>query len=71
MAEKKKTAVKKTKAAMVIGGRLNVRKEPAVNAPVVRVLQNEEKVEVLSINGDWAKIKDGYVVNGYLLYDPA
>lgn len=70
MAEKKTSKTKK-QVARVTGGRLNVRKAPEVNAEIVRILQNEEKIEVLSIDGEWAKIKDGYVVNGYLIYEQA
>ena len=52
------------------GSRLNLRKEPSLNAPIVAMLPRGTKVEVLSESNGWAKVKvngkTGYVSAQYL-----
>lgn len=55
------------KQAKVIGGTLNVRTYESTSSPKVAQLANGSKVEVESVNGDWAKIKiEGYVMKKFL-----
>ncbi|KAA0966855.1 SH3 domain-containing protein [Sporosarcina sp. ANT_H38] len=49
---------------------LNMRQSPSTSSPVIDNLKLDQKVEVLSLNGDWAKIransKIGFVSKTYL-----
>lgn len=55
--------------AKVTGGRLNVRPEPSLNKPPVRILEDGTEVEVLEVNDGWCRVGDGYVMSGYLNFD--
>lgn len=52
--------------AKVIGGTLNVRKGPSKENLVVMALPDGEEVEVFETEGDWSKIRHGYVMTQYL-----
>ena len=42
------------------GKKLNVRKEPNPNAPVVRTMKSGEEAECLEIRDGWAKLQGGF-----------
>lgn len=45
---------------------VNIRKEPSLNAEIIRTLPAGEEIIVLSVDGDWAKINEGeYVMAKY------
>ena len=46
---------------------LNVRLGPSKCAPVIRTLQNGEKVAVLSVENDWARLEHGFCMAEYLV----
>lgn len=50
----------------VTASALNIRSKPTTDASIVGKLANGAKVEVLSTEGSWAKIKEGYVSSQYL-----
>ena len=50
--------------------RLNVRKGAGTSFPVVRTMEPGEGVAVLSIEGDWARVQDGFVMADKLDIEP-
>lgn len=47
--------------------RLNVRKEPSINAPLLSRLASGEKVKVIKFNDEWAQLENGGWVSAKLL----
>lgn len=47
---------------------LNVREKPIKTARVVKVLANRERVSVTEVNGEWGKIKDGWIMLEFTSY---
>lgn len=52
---------------------LNVRKESSISSDIVAILSTGDKIEVESIDGEWAKVKSdsrslGYCMKKYLSY---
>lgn len=73
MAEKKTTEKKavekkevKTKSGKVVGGALNIRMAPSLQAERVGVLDDGTKVTILEEHGDWLKIDAGYVMAKFI-----
>lgn len=63
MAAEKKAKEQKTMAAACL---LNVRKEPSLEAEIVRVMQKGERVSVLDVTDGWVHMKDGYSMAAYM-----
>lgn len=42
--------------------KLNIRKGAGTSFPVVRTMEPGESVEIVSIEGDWAKVREGFVM---------
>ena len=69
----KKTANAKTPAskkaelfkARVVGGSLNVRKAPGLEAPVLKVLPDGETVGVTAEKHDWYRTEEGWIMAKY------
>lgn len=55
-----------TRYATVIARRLNVRKEPSVEASRVGYIDNEERVKILENLGDWLKVQYTEETTGYV-----
>ena len=47
---------------------LNVREKPIKGSAIVRVLGYNEKEKVLSVNGEWGKVSDGWIMLAYTNY---
>lgn len=67
MAEKKATKKPAEKTfekfkARVVGGNLNVRKKPDMEADVAKVLKCDETVEVIGKAEGWYQIKGGWIM---------
>lgn len=69
MAEKKTTVKKPAEKtefekfkARVVGGTLNVRKQPSKDAEIKKVLKVDETVEVIGQDKEWYQIKDGWIM---------
>lgn len=69
MATKKEAAKKpaekkefKKLKARVVGGTLNVRKQPSKDAEIKRVLESDETVEVIGQDKEWYQIKGGWIM---------
>lgn len=69
MAEKKTTAKKPAEKkefekfkTRVVGGTLNVRKQPSKDAEIKKVLKVDETVEVIGQDKEWYQIKDGWIM---------
>lgn len=61
------TDISKDNQAKVVGGTLNVRTSESTASERLAQLANGSKVEVESIDGEWAKIKlEGYVMKKFL-----
>lgn len=50
----------------VVQTKLNVRKEPTLNAEVIRILNGGDVVEILEDGAEWVKISDGYCMKKFL-----
>lgn len=50
----------------VVQTKLNVRKEPAFNAEIIRILNGGDVVEILEDGAEWVKISDGYCMKKFL-----
>jgi uncharacterized protein YgiM (DUF1202 family) len=59
--EVKKTPKKPTVKVTVNAHRLNIRKAPSLTAPIVKVVDQGEKLDMLEDKGEWIKVKGGYV----------
>ncbi len=68
VAEKTEKTAKKTakKYGFVVGGALNVRKEPVKGAEIVKVVENGAKLEILGKENGFFKVPEGYVMNEYV-----
>lgn len=54
--------------ATVKGGCLNVRQSHSLDAEIVDVLQDGEKVEIIEKGKEWSKISKGYIKNDFLAF---
>lgn len=54
--------------AIVKGGCLNIRKSHSLDADIVGVLQDGEKVEIIEKGKEWSKINKGYIKNEFLVF---
>lgn len=70
MAEKKKTT-KETLTGHVHGGTLNIRKEPSISSDIVGELKDGTKVTLLEAEGEWYRVKAGYVMGKWINIDRA
>lgn len=65
-------ASEKTAYVDIHSNYLNVRKSPSTKSKSVGKLYNKDKIKVLSVQGDWAKVsykgKSGYTSNDFLRY---
>ena len=55
--------------ATVTASVLNIRKDPSTNYSAVGFLRKGERIEVLESNGNWLRIKDGWVYSAYVKMD--
>jgi len=50
--------------------RLNLRKSAKADAEIIKVIENEEKIDFVEAKGDWTKVKvsgkTGYVMSQYI-----
>ena len=49
--------------------RLNIRKGANTSFPVVRTMEPGEKIEVISVDGEWARVREGYIMAQYLQFE--
>ncbi len=59
----------KTGNATVTASLLFIRKDPSTNYSAVGMLRKGERIQVLETNGNWLKIKDGWVYSAYVAMD--
>lgn len=50
----------------VVQTTLNVRKEPSLDAEIVRILNGGDVVAILEDNAEWVEISDGYCMKKFL-----
>ena len=55
--------------ATVTASVLNIRKDPSTNYAAVGTLKKGARIQVLESNGNWLKIKDGWVYSAYVKMD--
>ena len=63
------TTASKTGNATVTASLLFIRKDPSTNYSAVGMLRKGDRIEVLESNGNWLKIKDGWVYSEYVTMD--
>ena len=65
------TPVPETKVgnATVTASLLFIRKDPSTNYSAIGMLRKGDRIEVLESNGNWLKIKDGWVYSAYVARD--
>ena len=51
---------------MTANGRVYLRKEPNFSGEVVRIVEQDEKVDVIEIKNKWAKVKEGHILAEFL-----
>lgn len=59
----------KTGNAVVTASLLFIRKDPSTNYSAVGMLRKGDRITVLESNGNWLKIKDGWVYSAYVAMD--
>lgn len=64
--EPKKAPKKAAKKVTVNICRLNVRKAPSMAAEIVKVVKLNDKLELIEDQGEWLKVKGGYVRAEYV-----
>ncbi len=62
-------AASKVGNATVTASLLFIRKDPSTNYSAVGMLRKGERIQVLESNGNWLKIKDGWVYSAYVAMD--
>jgi len=60
---------KKEGNATVTASLLFIRKDPSTNYKAVGMLKKGDRIQVLETNGNWIKIKDGWVYSEYVALD--
>lgn len=60
------TGVQSEPITAVVQTTLNVRKEPSLDAEIVRILNGRDVVAILEDNAEWVKISDGYCMKKFL-----
>ena len=65
---KAKTEVEKEKKTntMVATSRVYIRTKPALSGDVVRIVELDEKVEVINVKDSWAKVEEGFILAKFL-----
>lgn len=63
------TTTNKVGNATVTASLLFIRKDPSTNYSAVGMLRKGDRIQVLETNGNWIKIKDGWVYSEYIALD--
>ena len=62
----KKAPKKEVKTVVVNVAKLNVRKDPSLAAEIARIVKRGDKLELVEDQGEWLKLKGGYVRAEYV-----
>lgn len=54
-----------TKTA-IVQAKLNVRETPSKKSKIIKVLEPGEEIDILEVENEWAKIKEGYCMKQFL-----
>ena len=63
------TSTTSTGNATVTASALNIRKDPSTNYSAIGTLRKGARIQVLESNGNWLKIKEGWVYSAYVKMD--